>query len=192
MIRKRHLFYGRSWGEDIPKPNKNNFNILVAHLMVIKSKKIWEGQEDFHYSRHLLRKYNYDLIVTGDNHNTFIDEYKGRILVNCGSLARITTAQLEHKPICVVYDTENKDYKTFKVPIKPIEEVFNLDLVENRKKNKELEVFIESLPNSDSFDLDFVQNLLSYLRKNKVSSNIENIIKEVLEYARCSRETKQN
>ena len=175
------VFYGASWGCEIPQVKTEGTNILVTHRMVIKSDKLWEGQSDFEYSRRLLRTTGYDLIVSGDNHNFFVDEYKGRFLINCGSLCRMKTDQAEHKPSVVVYDTKAKDIKVFEIPVEPAEKVFDLATSEKKKeKEKMIEVFVDSLSESKELGLDFMSNLWKFVRDNNVSEEVVKVIEEVL------------
>lgn len=178
------LLFGSSWGEELPDtPNLlQNIMILLTHRMVILDKKLWEGQEDYTTANILLKKTNFDLIVTGDNHQGFCHGTKDKCLVNCGSLMRATTAQINHKPTICIYDTLDKQLRQYQIPVKPIEEVMDLSKVEEeKKKNKELEAFVAGLKDEVQIEgLDFAKNLKTYLTKNKVECGVRRIIKEVL------------
>lgn len=97
------------WGNnEIPRTVKSKNNILLMHRMVLQ-KKLWLGQTDFVYARDLLKNYpEFDLFVTGDNHQGFVEEDNGRYVVNCGSLMRANIDQVDHKPRVYVYDTEKR------------------------------------------------------------------------------------
>ena len=88
--------YGSSWEEPIPtikEKDKVKFNILVMHRMVIHSEKLWEGQIDYVKGENFLKKWNYDLVVSGDNHQSFCCEFLHQKLINCGSLMRTSITQ---------------------------------------------------------------------------------------------------
>lgn len=176
--------FGASWGEGLPDPphTPQNTTILVTHKMVILDKKVWEGQEDYTTAKVLLKKTHFDLIVTGDNHQAFWYKEKDRSLLNCGSLMRATTTQINHKPCIFIYDTSNKVIEHYEIPIKPIEEVMDLSEVkEEKQKNEELEAFISGLKDEVQIEgLDFKRNLQSHLKKNKVENGVKSIIEEVL------------
>lgn len=179
--------YGASWYEDIPEPAhqdspKKEINILVMHKMVVKNKKLWEGQEDARFGNIILGNHPFNLIVCGDNHQNFTISRNNRHLVNCGSLMRMTTAQLDHKPVVYVYDTEDKSLEEHFIPIEPEEKVFDLSKIEREaKENKELESFVKYLKEDTKLEgLDFAKNLKEYLEKNDVEQETLNIIEEVM------------
>ncbi|MHA1408692.1 MAG: metallophosphoesterase [Candidatus Heimdallarchaeaceae archaeon] len=182
QIMTTHL-YGASWFEDIPEVTTKGINILVIHKMIIKDKLLWEGQEDATKGNILLRTHNFDLIVAGDNHASFVCSSKSKHLVNCGSLMRMTTAQLDHKPVVYIYDTKDKSIEEHFIPIEPVEKVFDLSTIEKEKKeNKELEAFISHLKSDTKIEgLNYAKNLKGYLKENVIEQGTLDIIKEVIE-----------
>lgn len=60
---------------------------------------------------------NAELLLTGDNHQTFTCRKDGKLLVNPGSLSRMTKDQKDHKPCVFVYDTATKDLTQHFIPI---------------------------------------------------------------------------
>jgi len=176
--------YGASWFEDIPEITTEGINILLIHKMIVKDKLLWEGQEDTTKGNILLRKHNFDLIVSGDNHQSFTVSNGKKHLVNCGSLMRMTTAQLDHKPVVYIYDTKDKSLEEHLIPIEPVNKVFDLSKIEKEKKeNKELEAFVTHLKSNAKIDgLDYPKNLKEYLITNKetVEQEILDIIGEVM------------
>lgn len=176
-----HL-YGASWFEDIPKITTKGTNILVIHKMIIKDKLLWEGQEDATKGNILLRNSGFDLIVSGDNHQSFIISNGKKHLVNCGSLMRMTIAQLDHKPVVYIYDTKDKSIEEHFIPIEPAKKVFDLSEIEKEKKeNKELEAFVKHLKDDVKLDgLDYAKNLKDYLKENTIEQGTTHIIEEVI------------
>lgn len=176
----RWLFYGCSYGEPIPKiENKDAFNILLIHKMIIDSDKIWEGQEEYVYAQNLIRTSGFDLIISGDNHQFFTSSWKGKHLFNCGSLMRSTTAQLDHKPCIVVFETKNYSFQILPIPIKPINQVFDLKQLEEKKeKEEQFEAFVKGLSESKDISLNFMDQLLAYIKENNISEDTIKIIME--------------
>jgi predicted phosphodiesterase len=85
---KKVVGWGSSWNEDEPKGmDPKAINIWATHRMVIDNEKLWDGMKDYTLAKHLLKKNPFALIVTGDNHKSFVTKYGLRYLVNCGSLA---------------------------------------------------------------------------------------------------------
>ena len=176
-------FYGASWGEEIPEIKKPGITILVTHRMVIGKDKVWEGQEEYERASHILREHKFDLIVTGDNHQSFTQEHTGRYLINAGSLMRSTVDQLDHKPTVFIYNAENKRISERLIPVQPIEMVFDLERVEYEKeRNEELDLFINNL--NENFlgmeNMDFKKNLFQYLEENQIEEGINQFIREVI------------
>src|SRR3972149_2812265 len=174
--------YRASFGEEIPEIlDFHMYSILLTHRMIIHNDKIWDAQKGFDYAENLLRKHEFDLIVSGDNHNYFHAQVGNKHLFNCGSLMRATTAQLEHIPKVVLFDTETSKYKEFEVPIKPISEVFNLERIKEKKKRTDkFASFISGLSNTKSMSLSFEDNLTQYLKENKVEKGVADLLKEVV------------
>uniref|UniRef100_A0A6M3L645 Putative calcineurin-like phosphoesterase n=1 Tax=viral metagenome TaxID=1070528 RepID=A0A6M3L645_9ZZZZ len=183
--------YGCSWGQDIPK--KQNFSgthILLIHKMLI-DEKLWPGQEAQGAKAFLLNS-EFDIIVSGDNHQSFMVDSKDKFLINCGSLMRDSIDQEDHKPHIWIIDTTPLDVKHPKpgqvvrtkidIPIKPFKEVMNVEkATEQKEKNKELETFIESLKNDVKLEgLDFPQNLEKYMKENELEEQTTAIIKEIM------------
>jgi len=173
--------YGCSWFEDVPGIKyKDQFNVLVMHKMVIKE-KLWPGQEA-EYGSHFLEKTEFDLIVSGDNHRTFILEKGNRFLINCGALYRNSIDLMDHKPICVVFDTDKRDYQIIHVPIEPADKVFDLTKIKTEKEvNEKLKVFVDGLKEQEVRELDFEKELERYIRENKVDEYVQLILNEIME-----------
>lgn len=175
--------YGSAFGEEIPVPTReDDFNILLIHRMIVHNDKIWDAQKDFSYAENLLRKYSFDLIVSGDNHLYFHAEVGKKHLFNCGSLMRLTTAQLDHIPKVVLFDTKTREWKEYEIPTLPISQVFNLDKIKEKKEKKaNFDVFINGLSEVKTMSLSFTDNLTAYLEENKVEQGIVNLLEEVVE-----------
>jgi len=173
-------FYGASWEEEIPKVETQSPNVLVTHRMVIKDEKLWSTQDEFETSYQLLRRTKFDLIVCGDNHTFFVDNYEGRWLVNCGSLCRMKVDQVGHKPAVVIYDTKTREAKIHYIPVEPAEKVLNLKVYEKKEKDLAIEAFVESLSSAEEVSLDFLSNLWAYVEKNKVEQGVVDALKEML------------
>lgn len=138
--------YGAGWQEDIPKIHSpDKFNILITHRMITMD-KLWAQQEDYEVPGTFLRKHKFDLIVSGDNHNSFHYYDNNRWLINCGSLMRNKIDQEHHKPCVWVFDTETRLAEEILLQINPFGDVFNLLQAGLQKtKNLRLADLAESL-----------------------------------------------
>lgn len=149
--------------------------ILFLHQFTYQGKSPWPGCEDLP-AIDLLKKYpDYDLILIGDNHQTFVEKYDGRLLINPGSLMRMTTAQIEHKPCIFLWYADTNEVEQRFIPIK--DNVFNLEYLENEKKrNNRINAFIEKLNTDWNIDVSFKENLKRFFKSNKINDDIKDII----------------
>jgi len=179
------FIYGSGWNAPIPEPyDASGCHIWVTHRMVIGEDKLWEGQTEYEKGDLLLKRTKFDLIVTGDNHKSFMHHTKdGRYLINCGSLMRSTIDQLTHQPCVYVYDSEGPSLEKLLVhPMAPIEEVLRVEEAEKEKeRNEKLEAFVEGLKGQIEIGgLDFKRNISDYLKSHRVKPGVKRIIEEVL------------
>jgi predicted phosphodiesterase len=170
------------WLETPTKPSIqiSNRKILVWHVMNYQGKEPWPGCIDYK-SRTLLRKYpEYDLILTGDNHKTFIEEHDDRLLVNPGSLFRLTAAQKEHNPKVFLWYAKLNKVIPIDIPID--EEVISqehLELV--KEKDKRIDAFISTLNGDWAAEMSFEQNLEIFRQANKIDPAVMEIIYKSIE-----------
>lgn len=99
------------WGEvptDQPSIELKGRKIAVWHIMNYIDKPPYPGCEA-PKSNKLLRDHpDFDLMVTGDNHQRFVAKEAGRVLVNAGPLTR-QSADDNGEPTVYLYDaTQNK------------------------------------------------------------------------------------
>ena len=170
--------YGVSYGEEIPKiKHPNKFNILVIHKMLLH-KKEEEWQEDYDLGIDFLNKHKFNLIVSGDNHQSFFVEKNKRFLINCGSLMRSTIEQIDHHPCFYIFDTETRKYWQHMIPIKSWKECFDLEKkVKEEEADEKMKAFVSGLKTHKSLGLNFMDNLMTYMQKNNVDMEIQLIIK---------------
>lgn len=181
-------FYGASWFEEIPAPEKkDNFNILVIHKMVI-DEKIWEGQEDFVRHNILLKtQRDYDLIICGDNHKTFTAQSGNRFLVNPGCLIRTRIDQEDHRPCVFYFDTVIGELQKYNLSIDPFNEVIRYEEgVKEKEENHMLERYAAALKsNTQLTGINYRKNVHKYIKENgdEVTLGMQNFIKKVFKRA---------
>jgi len=168
ILPKKISFYGCSFSQEVPNiVTRNRFNVLLIHKMVV-IKKLWPTQTDFIYAKDFLKKYDFDLVVSGDNHNFFIEEYNGKFLINCGSLMRMSIDQTSFEPSIVIFDTDTKEYEVIKIPIESSEKVMDIARFTKERENKlELEKFVESLKRRKIEGFSFLDALDKVLKEEK-------------------------
>ncbi|MFH1505666.1 MAG: metallophosphoesterase [archaeon] len=161
--------YGAGWNAEIPEiVDKSAINILIIHKLIVQE-KIWEGQRDPVKSKSFLFQNKFDLIVSGDNHQSFLETRQDRYLINCGSLMRNRIDQTTHKPCVYVYDTDTRKIEKHMVPIEPFAKVLNVAVATKEKEdNVKLEAFVKGLSKEESIEgLDFTKNTEVYVIENK-------------------------
>jgi len=177
--------YGASWFEDIPEElyNKNVFNVLITHRMVLEE-KLWDGQTEGEFGNKLLRTSPFDLIVSGDNHQHFTFKTGRRHLVNCGSLIRTRIDQFSHRPAFYIFDTETRDLQMEYIAVEQPENIFDLTKAETEKEENEvLLAFVERLKKNVKLEgLDFSKNIKTYMEEHmeEIDHGTKRILKEVL------------
>jgi DNA repair exonuclease SbcCD nuclease subunit len=153
--------------------------ILVWHKMVWQNKKPYPTCVDPPASS-ILKKYpQFSLILCGDNHRTFVEEYEGRLLVNPGSLMRMDADQIDHKPSIFLWYSDNSVKQIFL----PIEEgvVTRTHLVEKEERNERLEAFVTKLNDDYKTTVSFEDNLTQFFNANEVDPETKQIIYNVIE-----------
>lgn len=169
------VVYGAGWREEIVNPNTEGINILLTHRMVI-DEKLWEKQSEYERSSVLLRKYNYDIIVCGDNHTEFHTEFEGRYLFNCGSLVRSKRNEEEHLPVVWIVDLDTKEKKRIEVPKAP----FLFSDLRSGDKEDRLQSLIEELKSTRSVSLNFMEEFLNRTDKHLTKTGKDILEKEIL------------
>ena len=176
-LEKNVYLYGASFEEEIPEiTTKSSYNILLIHRMISPVKS-----EDWHEEEALsfLKKHNFDLIVSGDNHKSFEAKHLHKRLINCGSLMRSKIDQVDHKPCYYILDTKTNGLEKHFIPIVEGSKVFDMSLKEEKtERNEDLEAFVTGLSKQKEMGLNLMDNLTAYMKKNNIEEEIRDIIRE--------------
>jgi len=154
--------------------------ILVWHIFNYQGKEPWPGCTS-PKSGGLLRKYpQFDLILTGDNHQPFVETYKDRLLVNPGSVMRSTAGQVDHKPRVYLYFASTNTVEAVYLPIE--EGVINRDHIEvEEKRTSRINAFVSKLNGDYEVGLSFEDNLAIFENSNEVEDGVMEIIYKSIE-----------
>ncbi|KKL56625.1 hypothetical protein LCGC14_2243540 [marine sediment metagenome] len=154
--------------------------ILVWHKMTYQGKPPWPGCTEPRAGK-LLRKYpKYDLLLMGDNHQSFVEEYEDRILVNPGSLMRQNADQIDFRPRVYLYYAEENRVEPVYLPIE--EGVVSRDHIErDSERSDRIDAFISKLDGEWQAGLSFESNLEEFFKNNRVRKQTKEIIYKALE-----------
>jgi DNA repair exonuclease SbcCD nuclease subunit len=163
------------------KIDNGKINILVWHTMVYKGKQLPYPGCIALSAKRFLKKYNsYDLIVTGDNHTPFIEEYEGNVLVNSGSISRQEAGQIKHKPRVYLWYAKTNKVEPVYIPIKKnVITRQHLEIAEKREER--ITAFVERLNTDWEGKISFESNLKIFNDTNKIKKPVYGIILKSLE-----------
>jgi hypothetical protein len=155
-------------------------HMLVWHVMTWQGRIPWPGCTD-PSAMQILRKHpNCDLILTGHNHKTFVEEFKGRLLVNPGSLTRHDADQIDHRPCVFLWYAKTNEIVQVFIPIE--KEVISREHIEHKQAHDtRIDAFIERLNVQKLKGFDFKGNLEVFQRTNQVRQSVMNIIWKAIE-----------
>ena len=153
--------------------------IGIQHIFVYKGKMPWPDCPYESAMRYMARNNAMDLYLVGDNHTTFTIVREGKILINPGSLMRMTGAQTEHKPCVFIYYDNHTIEKVFL----PIEEgvVSREHLEQLNQKSARIEAFISRIKDDAMTEISFEDNLDIFFKRNKVKEEVKQLIYASLE-----------
>jgi predicted phosphodiesterase len=175
------LIYGRAFGADIPKPceKTKERQILLAHKMMVKEEDLYPGQNAI-LSQNFMRLYPYNLIISGDNHQRFMEQRNGRLLVNMGSFMRMKTDQKKHIPAICIIDEDNLKPNVIEIPIQSADTVFAKKDIKAKQMTRTIgEDFIRGIKEDERKSLTFLDRLNRKLRKE--SPDVKEVINQCLQ-----------
>jgi DNA repair exonuclease SbcCD nuclease subunit len=143
--------------------------------MTYKGKPPWPGCED-PPAKELLKRYpDYDLIVTGHNHQSFVEELDGRLLVNPGAITRQEADKADHKPCVYLWYAEENQVEPHYLPVE--EGVISREHIEQtEERNERIEAFVSRLNDEWEAGLSFEQNLERFFKENEIRQSVQEII----------------
>ena len=180
---KVDIIQGQHWGQPLPEEpyEIEDRKILVSHIMTYQGKTPYPGCTDTPAAG-LLRKYKeYDLILTGHNHQQFVETHDGRLLVNPGCITRQESDEANFRPAVWLWYAESNTVEKHYLPIKKgvVQKPENVERVEER--NARIDAFISKLNSEWDESINFEQNLERAITANQTPRNIVEIIYKAIE-----------
>lgn len=152
--------------------------VALIHQLVCKNESPGAIEMGSFYSHDILKSNPwFNLVVSGDNHLSFVDECdKNRKFLNCGSLMRRDVTQIDQVPLIYLWNADENHIRPIIVPFEP--DVWSNDAKEFYDPKSEVSLFVKSLTSSTELNLDFESNLKCFIDRNH--KNISKEIKEKL------------
>lgn len=161
------------------EPHQKYPKVALIHHLVYKEIEPFPGAENVGgTAKSVIKKMQgFDLIVSGDNHQTFTCRVGNQLLVNPGSFMRTTAAQADHKPCVFLWYADTNEVEQVFIPIeKGVISREHIEKVEER--DERLEAFISKLNHDVEISISYQKNMREYLAKNTkdIPKNVANII----------------
>jgi predicted phosphodiesterase len=175
------------WNQPVKKNSmlwpKTNSEMLVWHTMVWQGDQPWPGCADPEAGKLLRDTKGPDIIVTGHNHKPFVAERDGRLLVNPGSLMRMSADQIEHRPRVYLWFEEDNSVEPIYIPIdvNGVSAVSRVHLEQIQEKDSRIEAFIEKLDMDWSSEVSFRKNLDQFFANNDIPIKVQDLVWKSLE-----------
>ena len=158
--------------------DKSVTNVALIHkfLYAPGDKKVFADVGDS--GMRLLKKLKgFDLIVSGDNHQSFVLEHRGRKLVNPGSIGRTTAAQENHVPKVYLWDAATGQIKPHNLRCE--QGVISREHLDKRDdRDERITAFVESFDDDLELDINFRKNITAFMKKNKIKKKVRNLVWE--------------
>lgn len=172
---------GDHWGQELSMLLPSSLGELgIWHVMTYQGKAPWPGCTDLP-ARQILEKFpQFDLILTGHNHKTFVESVNGRLLVNPGSLTRQSADQEDHEPCVFLWDAQhNTVAKHVLKHQKGVVSREHLEVQEQRESR--ISAFVEKLDGEWKAGIRFEDNMERALQANRVNQPVIDIIWRAME-----------
>jgi predicted phosphodiesterase len=173
---------GCHWKEEIkeaPLKKANEYNILVMHTMIslnkIEKSKVFTSIKALDL---LVKCKGYDLILSGHNHNSFVEKNGRSILVNPGSITRTAINQIDHQPCLYLWYAKEREVEKIIIPCESFGSILNEEyMISNFVEKNELYSFIINLKKTGLItSFSFQDNLDEFMEINKVKKEVKEIV----------------
>lgn len=156
--------------------------IAMTHQLVMEgkgNKADWPGA-DAAFALELLKAHpQFQLILSGDNHKPFVVEHDGRLLVNPGSVMRMTADQADHRPRVYLWNRQN-EYEEYYLAA-PADVITRDYLDEQQAKKHRMEAFVASVADGPAKGLSFEDNVRRLMDERQVHKNVQDKVWECID-----------
>jgi DNA repair exonuclease SbcCD nuclease subunit len=172
---------GVDYGDKLENKRKmtNMRRVLLIHTLVTETESAAKLMGGISAKALMDKMSGYDLIVSGDNHMPFTYEQDGRLLVNPGSMMRMSADQIDHKPRVYLWYAETNTVEPVYLPIE--QGVISREHIEKKEdRDKKIKAFVTHLNEDYKTGVDFEGNLKEYFRKHRTKRAVETMTWEAI------------
>lgn len=172
--------YGFGWNDEFfPIEESDIPTVVMMHYFVYSGDKTpFPGLTIANHTSHIFSIFkNANLILTGDNHQSFFIKKGKNLLVNCGSILRTTAKQINHIPTLCLWDANINKIK--KVPFPFFENVISTEHLGKIAKHIKGHQFINLLDSVSEIDWTikkFPELLERYFLVHDVDVQVQKLI----------------
>ena len=162
----------------------NRTDVAVVHKLCWHREKPFPDAPDDGDAIEIMKKLKgFELIVIGDSHQKFVVEGDGQLLINPGSVLRLTAAQKDHKPAIFIW-RGGKEYEEISIPIDETA-VSSAHLDAKKETMERVAKFVSDLRRSDDqCDLDFLGQLRRTLDHDpSITDGVRHVVHNSIEEA---------
>lgn len=157
--------------------------VAIAHQMVI-DQPLWPGQEAIK-GHQLLQKFpEFDIIITGDNHQPFVHTMDDQILINPGSMMRSRRDQMDHRPRVYLVSQEPAGFTAtpLYLDILNSQDVFLEEIdAPGAELDGRIEAFVARVKEKGRATVSFTDNLRTTLASSPVAEGVKNKVLQAVE-----------
>lgn len=178
-----NLLSGYHYGQQIytgASRDSRFHKMLVWHHMTYINPPFPDAKPDGQALQILKRFPQFDLIVTGDNHQSFSVKYQGRLLVNPGCMTRQEASLIDFQPRIALWYAKTNSIKWVYLPIQE-NAISREHIEEKQRKDKRITAFVKSLDTEWETEESFEKNLEIFKNKNRIRKSVSVIINKSLE-----------
>ena len=153
-------------------------DIIMIHEMVLAG-KMFPGAVG--YTPDELREIfpNASLVLAGDNHKPNCDTNLKPIVLNPGSLMRMTADQADYQPAVWLWYAEENRVEPVNIPIQS--DIISREHIDTpAERDTRMEAFVDRLRNDIEIGLSFKSNLTAYMNKNNIDKDVQKVVWEAV------------
>ena len=168
---------------DFGMEDKPGAEIIFKHVLCFPEKeKVPPNAKIIKPSELFEENTNAKYIFTGDYHRQFVYRKKGKKLLNPGCLLRQAADMIDYEPSCFLVDLGNDELSYKICPIVDDGKLVTDEYLETEKaRNDRIGAFIERIKSNEQVSFDFIENVHTMMKNNKIDADTKSIILELME-----------